>query len=70
MTQAYKKLESRGSSFLSQIGRDDDLDLDNYVADKTLDGLFFYIAEQEKQIRENPIERTTDLLRSLFGNGD
>jgi len=70
VTQAYKKLESRGSSFLSKVGRNDDLDLDSYVADKTMDGLFYYIAEQEKQIRENPIERTTDLLRSLFGGGD
>jgi len=37
-------------------------DLDSYVTRKTLDGLFLKIAEQEKQIRENPVARTTDLL--------
>ena len=34
---------------------------------KTLDGLFLKIAEQEKQIRENLVARTTDLLQKVFG---
>ena len=42
-------------------------DLDGYVTHKTLDGLFLKIAEQEKQIRENPVARTTDLLQKVFG---
>ncbi|RDH86886.1 MAG: hypothetical protein DIZ77_04415 [endosymbiont of Seepiophila jonesi] len=31
-----------------------------------MDGLFKYIAIQEKQIRENPTARTTDLLKKVF----
>lgn len=42
-------------------------ELDGYVTSKTLDGLFLKIAEQEKLIRENPVARTTDLLRRVFG---
>ncbi|MCW8806836.1 MAG: DUF4197 domain-containing protein, partial [Rhodanobacter sp.] len=43
------------------------LDLDNYVTDKTLDGLFTVIGEQEQSIRQNPAARTTDLLKKVFG---
>jgi hypothetical protein len=32
-----------------------------------LDGVFLYVAEEEKKIRENPVARTTDLLRKVFG---
>ena len=41
-------------------------DLDDYVAREAIDGLFHVIAEQEKQIRNNPAARTTDLLRRVF----
>ena len=34
---------------------------------KALDGLFLKIAEEEKQIRQNPVARTTDLLQKVFG---
>jgi hypothetical protein len=43
------------------------LDLDNYVTGKTLDGLFTVIGEQEQSIRENPAARTTSLLKKVFG---
>ena len=41
-------------------------DLDDYVTRETIDGLFHVIAEQEKQIRNHPASRTTDLLRRVF----
>jgi hypothetical protein len=43
-------------------------DLDGYITDKALDGLFLKIADQEKQIRQNPVARTSDLLKSVFGS--
>lgn len=43
------------------------LDLDTYVTNKALDGLFTMVAEEEKKIRTNPAARTTDLLRKVFG---
>ena len=50
-------------------GVDASLDLDDYVTDKTLDGLFTVIGEQEQSIRQNPAARTTDLLKKVFGGG-
>ena len=32
-----------------------------------LDGLFYYLAEEERDIRKNPVKRSTDLLRRVFG---
>ena len=46
---------------------EDALDVDAYVTTKTLDGLFKMIAVEEKNLRENPAARTTDLLKQVFG---
>lgn len=44
--------------------------LDDYVTNEALKGLFSMVAEKEKDIRENPIARTTDLLRKVFAKQD
>jgi len=41
-------------------------DLTNYVTNKTIDGLFLNIAKEEEAIRENPLERTTSILKKVF----
>jgi len=41
-------------------------DIDGYVTNKALDGLFHVVGEQEKLIRTNPAARTTQLLRDVF----
>lgn len=38
-----------------------------FAVDKALDGLFFYVGEEEKAIRRDPAKRTTELLRRVFG---
>jgi hypothetical protein len=38
-----------------------------FAVSKALDGLFYYVGEEEKEIRRNPAKRTTDLLRRVFG---
>jgi len=43
------------------------LDLDEYVTGKAVDGLFVMIAKEEEKIRKDPLARTTDLLKSVFG---
>lgn len=43
-------------------------DLDVYVTEKAIDGLFVQVAKQEKEIRENPGARTTDLLKKVFAD--
>jgi hypothetical protein len=44
------------------------LDLDKYVTDGALNGLFQMLAEEEKKIRSDPAARVTDLLKKVFGN--
>ena len=41
-------------------------DLNTYVVEKAMDGIFYYVAKEEAAIRENPAARTTDLLRKVF----
>jgi len=43
-------------------------DLDEYVTDRALKGLFKLIAQEEKKIRKDPAARVTDLLRRVFGS--
>jgi hypothetical protein len=40
--------------------------LTSYTVEKTLDGIFYYLAKEEKAIRENPAKQTTALLKKLF----
>ncbi len=42
-------------------------DLKGYVTDKALEGLFLMVADEEKKIRQNPVARTTELLKRVFG---
>ncbi len=42
-------------------------DLDKYVVGKTLDGLFYMLGQEEKNIRQNPAARTTAILQEVFG---
>ena len=73
-TSAYKSLKSQADGMLGGLGslgglvKTDSLDLDSYVTEKTLDGLFVKLAAEEKAIRENPVARTTDLLKTVFGS--
>jgi len=43
-------------------------DLDEYATDKAIEGLFVMIAKEEKNIRENPLARTSELLKKVFGS--
>jgi len=68
VTFAYKALTAQASPMLSNFGLLDGLDVDNYVTQEALNGLFMYIALEEKNIRENPAARTTDILKKVFTN--
>jgi len=40
--------------------------LDDYATDRAIEGLFVMIAKEEKNIRHDPLARTTDLLKKVF----
>lgn len=68
VTRSYEELMESGGSYVAMLGGDSDFDLPAYVTRMTLDGLFALIAEEEAKIRKDPVARTTDLLRSVFGS--
>jgi hypothetical protein len=43
-------------------------DLTSYVVGKTVDALFDQVAKEEANIRENPMARTSDILKKVFGS--
>jgi len=66
-TAAYKQVSDK-LRLAGPFVRMPNMDLDAYVTEKALDGLFTLVAEEEQRIRENPAARTTDLLKSVFGS--
>lgn len=67
VTNAYKGLLKKGS-FLTSYVDPGSLDLDTYISDKALDGMFVKLAEEESRIRKDPVARSTDILRKVFGS--
>jgi hypothetical protein len=66
VTSSYKNMMEKAGWMARFAGKDAN-DLDGYVTDKALDGTFYMIAREEKKIREDPIGRTTKILRDVFG---
>jgi hypothetical protein len=52
----------------SRFASGQNMNLDNYVVGKTLDGLFYVLGQEEAKIRKNPAAQTTALLREVFGH--
>ena len=65
VTKAYKEMVAPYES-LPLVPRES-IDLDHYVTNKALDGLFLMVGQEETKIRTNPAARVTDLLKTVFG---
>ncbi|MBU1249248.1 MAG: DUF4197 domain-containing protein [Proteobacteria bacterium] len=66
VTSNYKSMMS-SVSMLSNAAGMQTADLDSFVTNKAIDGLFSMMAVEEKAIRDNPVERSTDILKKVFG---
>jgi hypothetical protein len=66
VTRQYNELIGRykAAPFTQSIS----FDIDQYVTEKTTDGLFFVVGQEERKIRTNPSARVTDLLKDVFGS--
>ena len=64
VTRYYQNLNARIESM--PFGHAVGFDLDQYVTDGALKGLFKMLAEQERQIRTQPAARVTELLQKVF----
>lgn len=62
---AYNKLVKKYNKL--PFTKDIQPDITEYVTDKTINGIFYYIAKEEAAIRNDPIKQTTDLLKEVFG---
>jgi hypothetical protein len=68
VTRSYKEMMNKYQSIISTIPfiEKDSLDLDGYVTDKAINGLFYMVGQEEKKIRTDPAARVTDLLKTVF----
>jgi hypothetical protein len=66
VTAQYKKMVEQSGPIARLAGRDA-VDIDEYVTQKALDGLFLLMADEERRIRRDPLARTSDLLKIIFG---
>ena len=65
LAQKYDEYAEKGVKF--GLVKKEDANLDNYVTQKALDGLFVMVAEEEARIRKNPAEAATSILKKVFG---
>jgi len=65
VTSTYKKI-AREIRKLHPSLADSMPDIDNYVTEKTMDGIFYKLAREEAAIRKDPAARTTEILKKVF----
>ena len=66
VSRQYNELLDRARAI--PFFRAEGYDLNQYVVDRSLRGLFVVLGEEEKKIRKDPAARVTDLLRDVFGS--
>lgn len=65
--QAFHSVQSKASGLPFVGGNLSSFNLTNFTVGKALEGLFHYLAVEEEAIRTNPVARSTDLLKKVFG---
>jgi Zn-dependent protease with chaperone function len=64
-TAAYKDLLKKAGFAAKALAGD--FDVDSYVTENALTGLYVKMADEEKRIRANPAGQASDLLKRVFG---
>ncbi len=65
LADRYNEYASKGERF--GLVSKEDANLDNYVTQKALDGLFYVVAEEEKKIRRDPVGTASSIIKKVFG---
>lgn len=65
LAQKYDEYAGKGVKF--GLVKKEDANLDGYVTQKALDGLFVMVAEEEAKIRQNPAAVASNILKKVFG---
>ena len=66
LAQQYNTFASQAANF--GVVDSSAANIESYVTERTLDGLFQMIAEQEAQIRSNPAQAASSLAKKVFGS--
>jgi len=65
VAQTYNRYAQQGAAF--GLVKQEQADLDEYVTQKALDGLYFMVAEEERKIRKDPVGTASNILKKVFG---
>lgn len=72
LTATYNKAGGTANKVSSIFGKEAvkevDVDLAQYATEKALDAVFLKIADEEAEIRDNPLEYSSDMIRKVFGS--
>jgi len=65
VTSNYKKIASKVRKLHPSLAKSMP-NIDEYVTEKTMDGIFYKLAKEEALIRKDPAARTTEILKKVF----
>ena len=65
LADKYNQYAQKGVAY--GLVKKDQANLDEYVTQKTLDGLFHMVGEEEKKIRQDPVQAGSDIIKKVFG---
>lgn len=65
LAEKYNQYAQKGVAL--GLVKKDQANLDDYVTQKTLDGLFFMVGEEEKKIRQDPVAAGSSIIKKVFG---
>lgn len=65
LAESYNKVAEKGVAM--GVLKPEDARIQSYVTEKTLDGLYLMMAEEERAIRKDPMGQASDLLKKVFG---
>jgi hypothetical protein len=69
LTSYWNPVATKYNQFARLTNKDEvTTDLDAYVTEKGIDGLFYLVKQEEKKIRKDPVAQVTDLLKKVFGS--
>lgn len=66
LAASYNKYAEMGSKF--GVVKKEDANIEQYVTNKALDGVYFMIAKEEAAIRKDPLGQASSLLKKVFGS--
>lgn len=66
LAEKYNQIAGKAANF--GLIKKEEANIQQYVTDKSLDGLFVMIGEEEKKIRQDPMATGSAILKKVFGS--